>query len=150
ARMRINLGWPGRHAGGESKRSPRTGSSTTGSPPLYKNKELSSRSEHQKPASRGPAGFWKGKTEREPCLQNIMPDDLSDPRRTEVLREQAIRKGFIGRSEADQLRFHAAAEHARRFGALNPCGLFVITVRHRRWQVVTLDEEDTARRKLRW
>jgi hypothetical protein len=65
-----------------------------------------------------------------------------------ILHEQAHRAGYVNGSEADRLRFFAAAEHARGVGTRNPAGLFAATVRQQRWSFLTLADEDLARRKL--
>jgi hypothetical protein len=77
-----------------------------------------------------------------------VPEDLGDLARLEALRQQAIVRGWLRRCEADQLNFMAAAVHARRVGD-DPCALFVTLVRHKRWAVITQEDEDQARTLLR-
>ena len=50
--------------------------------------------------------------------------------------------------EAAQLNVVAAAVHARRISQ-TPCRLFVAMLRDRRWEVITQEDEDQARRLLR-
>ena len=50
--------------------------------------------------------------------------------------------------EAAQLNVVAAAVHARRVGEA-PCRLFVALLRDQRWEVITQEDEDQARRLLR-
>ena len=57
-------------------------------------------------------------------------------------------RGWVSWSEADRLNVVAAAVHARRVGQ-EPCALFVALLRDQRWEVITQDDEDTARGWLR-
>ena len=57
-------------------------------------------------------------------------------------------RGWVTWSEADRLHVVAAAVHARRVGQA-PCRLFVALLRDRRWEVITQEDEDTARGWLR-
>ena len=50
--------------------------------------------------------------------------------------------------EAERLHVVAAAVHARRVGQA-PCRLFVALLRDQRWEVITQEDEDQARRLLR-
>jgi hypothetical protein len=84
-----------------------------------------------------------------PRLANIRPEDLRDMGRLLDLHEQAVAGGQISASEADRLRFVAAAEHARSIGSRNPPGLFAWLLRNRRWGYVTQDDEDAASRRLK-
>ncbi len=83
-----------------------------------------------------------------PTLRNVIPADLGDVGRLEALRQQAIARGWLRDSAADQLNMIAAAVHARRVGQ-EPCRLFVALLRDRRWEVITQEDEDTAQRWLR-
>jgi hypothetical protein len=78
----------------------------------------------------------------------VIPADLGDVGRLEALRQQAIARGWLRDSAADQLNMIAAAVHARRVGQ-EPCRLFVALLRDRRWEVITQEDEDTAQRWLR-
>lgn len=149
-RVRINLDWSRSDISGRPKRSPLSALSTTRSAPPYEDKKLSSRfDQHQKPGD-GPAGVCRkpGRAGR-PALRHVVRNDLRDPRRLEELREEAIKKGFIGCSECDRLRFFAAAEHAKATGTRNPCGLFATLVRRKLWHFATQDDEDAAVAQLK-
>lgn len=50
----------------------------------------------------------------------------------------------MGSSEADRLKFAAAAEHAHSAGRVNPCGLFARIVAKGWWDFATLVEEEPA------
>ena len=65
-----------------------------------------------------------------------------------ALHHQAAMRGWVTWSEADRLHVVAAAVHAQRMGQ-EPCRLFVALLRDRRWEVITQDDEDTARGWLR-
>ena len=58
-------------------------------------------------------------------------------------------RGVVGASEADRLRFLAAAEHARAVGTVNAPGLFARIVRRGLWSYSTQADEDAAARRLR-
>jgi len=74
--------------------------------------------------------------------------DLGDVGRLLALHEQARARGWLRGGEAEQLNVVAAAVHARRVGQA-PCRLFVALLRDRRWEVITQEDEDQARRRLR-
>jgi hypothetical protein len=114
-----------------------------------KHKELSlRRSDHQKPAqTAGPAGAYASKV-RAPTLRDVKRIDLEEPSRLVGLFVQAERKGLVRRSDADKLAFLAAAEHAKRVGTKNVCGLFSALVRRRLFSVVSQADEDKARQVL--
>jgi len=84
-----------------------------------------------------------------PDLRDIRAEDLKDTGRLLALHEQAVSRGLIGPSEADRLRFVAAAEHARAIGSVNPPGLFALLVRGRHWDYLTQDDEDVAGVRLK-
>lgn len=65
-----------------------------------------------------------------------------------VLHTQAYRARLVGNSEADRLKFFAAAEHAVGYGRKNLAGLFVSVVQGGLWHHLTLADEDRARRLL--
>lgn len=130
---------------------PPEGFSTTGLPPLRKNQKLSTRSKHQKPATRRPkTGVCKETGEEgRPSLRNVQPIDLSNPQRLTELFNQAQREGLVNKSECDRLRFFGAAEHAQAVGTRNPCGLFATLVRSQLWHFITQRDEDAARQRLK-
>jgi hypothetical protein len=143
--VRINLDWPG--AAVESP--PRTALSTTQSPrPRETGISSSRRSENQKLGAPSPSGVRK-RTGRGPNLSRVTREDLGDPNRLCRLFQQAQARGWVGRSEAERLKFFAAAEHARRFARRSAEGLFVSVVKHGLWHHLTLADEDTARMAVR-
>ena len=81
-------------------------------------------------------------------LRDVQPEDLRDLGRLLALHHQAAMRGWITWSEADRLHVVATAVHARRVGQA-PCRLFVALLRDRRWEVITQEDEDTARGWLR-
>ena len=58
-------------------------------------------------------------------------------------------RGLVSPSEADRLRFVAAAEHALAIGRANPAGLFAYLVRGRCWRYLTQDDEDRANARIK-
>ena len=76
-------------------------------------------------------------------------EDLKDTGRLLDLLRQAIDRGLIGSSEADRLRFVAAAEHALAVGTANPPGLFAYLVRGRCWRYITQADEDRANARIK-
>jgi hypothetical protein len=83
-----------------------------------------------------------------PSLRDVTLADLRDVGRVLALGEQARARGWVTGSEADRLNVVAAAVHARRVGR-DACRLFVALLRDRRWEVITQEDEDTARGGLR-
>jgi len=84
-----------------------------------------------------------------PTLNDVRVEDLKDTGRLLVLLAQAIARDLVGTSEADRLRFVAAAEHALAVGKGNPPGLFLYLVRGRLWRYLTQEDEDRASRRLK-
>ncbi len=157
-RAKINVAWSGRRRSPEgfcvrgrgiSESPPPTARDHTSSPPPIKKQYLPSGSKNQYPASGGRSGVRK-RTGRvsTPTLQHVGPEDLRETERLRMLFREGVACGLLGDCPADELRFFAAAEHARRHGTLNPCGLFVALVRGNRWSFLTQADEDAARRRL--
>jgi len=84
-----------------------------------------------------------------PTLNDVRVEDLKDTGRLLVLLAQAIARDLVGTSEADRLRFVAAAEHTLAVGKGNPPGLFMYLVRGRLWRYLTQEDEDRASRRLK-
>jgi hypothetical protein len=119
-------------------------------PPLKGHKKPLRECQHQKPANGGrDAGVLEGKTEGEPTLTHVMPEDLRDTARLLVLFDEAQRQGLIGGSESERLTFVATAERARVRALENAEGLFAELVRRRLWHFVTQDDEGRAHARLR-
>ena len=76
------------------------------------------------------------------------PRRPGDVARLLALHQHAIARGWLQGGEAAQLNVVAAAVHARRVGDA-PCRLFVALLRDQRWEVITQEDEDQARRLLR-
>ena len=99
-------------------------------------------------AAHRPATVSLAPTGPPPTLRDVTPADLTDVGRLLVLWAQAQQRGWLSSSEADRLHVVAAAVHAQRIGQA-PCRLFVALLRDRRWEVITQEDEDTARAWLR-
>lgn len=143
--MRLNLGWSC-----PKSESPRPIPISTTQSPRPRDTGISSfgRSENQKLGAPNRHGVRK-RTERGPSLSRVTREDLSDTSRLCGLFEQAQARGWVGRSEAERLKFFAAAEHARRFARKTVEGLFVSVVKRGLWHHLTLSDEDAARRAVR-
>jgi hypothetical protein len=115
---------------------------------------LRERIQNQEPAG-GPTGSSiKGsgngeKTLPSPRLDDVRLEDLKDTSRLLTLYDQGVAKGLVGSSEADRLKFVAAAEHALAIGKNNPPGLFAYLIRGACYRYVTGADEDAARRRLK-
>jgi len=103
------------------------------------------------PTPTGPEGDdgWGPSASPPPRLAEVRPEDLGDAGRLLELHRQAAARGLVGTSEADRLKFVAAAEHARAVGRRNPCGLFARIVAKGWWDFATQGEEVRAARRLR-
>ncbi len=135
----------------DSESPPPLTQTASGSPPPMKKKELSTRSEQQKPPGTREDGIRAGRAmpaRRPPTLRDVVVADLADAKRLAVLHHQAAQAGWVRDCEADWLNVAAAAEHARRCGMVNPPGLFVWLLRHKRWDHISQADEDAARRSL--
>lgn len=145
--VRLNLAWEGPLQ--KRRTPPRPALSTTQSPrPRETGISSSGRSENQELGSPNPPGVRK-RTGRGPSLSRVLATDLRDPKRLLLLLEQARKRGYIGGSESERLKFFAAAEHARRYARKSVEGLFVSVVRRGLWHHLTLADEDRARRAVK-
>jgi len=148
-RFCINLSWAGRLD--EVRVSPPLiALSTTESPPPESDNHPLREHVHQKPAKRGPTGSAGRKEDTPPpTLRHLVAEDLADTTRLLTLHAQACDRGLSSASEAARLGFIALAEHARRRGSRNPCGLFAWLLARKRWDCITLDDEEAARSRLK-
>lgn len=85
----------------------------------------------------------------EPTLRDVRMEDLRDTRRLLALYDQAVKSGLIRDSEHMRIEFMSLAEHALAEGTTNPCGLFVYLVRNKRFDAITLRDEDGSVEQLR-
>ena len=123
--------------------------STSGLPPPGSDRNLSSRRTHQNPRGRGPTGVQEElHREFRPTLRCIRPEDLRRKGRLLALHKQACERGLASPGVAGTLRFLALAARARRVGTRNACGLLAWLLREGKWDTITLDDEDRARRWL--
>lgn len=76
--------------------------------------------------------------------------NLADPEQLGALFEQAVARGVLPGSQADRLRFFAAAQRARGRADRNACGFFRRLVEGQHWDFLTQAEEDRAREQLSW
>lgn len=136
-------------SGGNEFSGPRAKNDTHFSGPT-ENKNPLAGSNNQKPASGEPAGVQgsKNSSSKKPSLRDVAPEDLRDTGRLMKLHEEAVKQKLITSCEADQLKFVAAAEHARAVGA-NPCKLFAWMAWRGRFEFITQADEDAARTRLK-
>lgn len=85
---------------------------------------------------------------RPPTLRDVTLADLRAVDRILALHHQAIARGWLRGSAAEQLTVVAAAVHALRVGQ-TPCRLFVALLKSQDWRGITQEDEDTARAWLR-
>lgn len=143
--MRLNLTWSPPSASRETP--PRAALSTTESPrPRETGISSFGRSENQKLGAPNPTGIRK-RTGRGPRLADVQVEDLRDTARLLELHREAVRLGYVGNSEAERLKFVAAAEHALSRARKNPAGMFATIIRSGLC-FQTLHDEDRARRRL--
>ena len=139
-RFIVNLAW------GSKNDSPRRiVANRSDLPPPMKNRNLSSRSEHQKLVRTGVSKA----TLRKPGLKHVVVDDLRSRDRLKVLFAESVTLGWCRSTEAQELDFFAAARRAMRVASRNPCGLFVSIVKERRWHYLSNEDEEGGRRMLR-
>jgi hypothetical protein len=123
--------------------------------PSVDQEPLPERQRNQEPAPGGSTGAslggWKDgeKPLPKPRLDDVRIEDLKDTGRLLELLDQAIGRELVGPSEADRLKFLAAAEHARGVGKTNPAGLFAFLVRGGHWRYITQADEDRANARLK-
>jgi hypothetical protein len=139
----INLRWDT-----DDESPPREAVLASDSPPPMKDRNLSSRSDHQKPGQPDRTGFFKSPMGK-PTFKHVMLDDLKDRRRLRCLFAESVMRGWCKATEAQELDFFAAAARAVRVGTRNPCGLFATLVRRQGWRFLSGEDEDRGRRMLR-
>ncbi len=157
----IDLGWgEGPEAGAPSPPGPARSMSATATPRSDR-EPLREGIQDQEPGGARPAGIripgqgggGPGPTGSPPLpsprIDDVRPEDLKETARLLGLHGQAVARGLVTASEADRLRFVAAAEHALAIGRANPPGLFAHLVRGRCWRFATAEDEDRASRRLR-
>jgi hypothetical protein len=102
-----------------------------------------------KPVSAHPGAQVPTPTLPTPTLADVRIEDLKDTGRLLDLHRQAVDRQLIGASEADRLKFVAAAEHALAIGKGNPPGLFAWLVRGACWRYITQEDEDRANARIK-
>lgn len=148
-RVEINLTWSPPGFVKRRKSPPRETAIRTESPPPDSYRELSSKVTRTRNADspHQPGACMR----REPdavSLRDVRNEYLRDAHTLRVLYQQAVGEGIVSASESDELRFFAAAEHARVRGSSNPPGLFVAVIRRGLWTYITQCEEDAARKRI--
>jgi hypothetical protein len=168
---RIDLGW--NRPGGCETIPPRPADRRETIPPDSDQEPFQERNQNQEPA-KGPTGFCLQGSETQnapthptpvptlptpttptsanlpaPTLRDIHVEDLKDTERLLGLHDQAVEQKLVGASEADRLKFVAAAEHAVAIGKANPCGLFAYLVRGACWRYITQADEDRANTRIK-
>lgn len=152
---RIRLDWDRDGSGGRCLPPPAAVEGPPLPPPESDQEPFQEEIRNQEPASGEPTGVvleGSGDGRRplpEPTLGDVRPEDLKDTERLFELHGQAIKRKFIGSSEADRLRFVAAAEHALAVGKANPPGLFAYLVFGGCWRYLTGADEDRANARIK-
>lgn len=140
-RVRFNLEWSGRAI--ERRSPPRRDEKHRRSPPPYKNRELASRMEDQKPP-RVPIGVQSRN-----ARWRVSKLDLESAASLNGLFARLVVAGACEPSESARLNFFAAAARTRRLARSNPPGFLAALVRSRRWSFATSADEDVGRAWLR-
>lgn len=139
----VNLAWGG--SPGRCRRlPPPRGVACRSLPPPIREPELL-RIKNQKPPGAATGVRVTRPENPPPSLRHVVPADLVSPARLAVLHDQAREVGYVNGSEADRLKFFAAAEHAKAIGSTNTPGLFATIVCRRLWSHITQVNEDRAR-----
>jgi hypothetical protein len=81
-------------------------------------------------------------------LAHVVLPDLQDMERLLILYDQAVQGNLIGSAEAHGLAFVALAQHVLHFRPVKPGGLFRQLLHQQRFDFITQEEEDSARRRL--
>lgn len=117
------------------------------SPPLYINKNLSTRDNKNLPSGRkvGACAQPENSCPRKAPLGRIHDSELQCPDGIERLFRLAAKAGFVQRSVSGRERIAAAAAHAKRVGTRNSAGLFVWLVKNAKWEYLTSGDEDAVR-----
>jgi hypothetical protein len=103
-----------------------------------------------------PAGVFRTESKEErapaaktpPRLHDIRPEHLSSTSDLLQLYDQAVKRGIMRDCEAHRLNFVALAERARTRGR-NPGAMFKWLIDHKRFEFITLADEDAAVVRLR-
>jgi hypothetical protein len=155
---RIVLDWD--RPDGRQTRPPRPAEVRETPPPDLDQEPFQERNQNQEPAG-GPTGFCLQDSGTRtaptpsptslpsPTLRDVRAEDLKDTDRLLDLFDQAVAQKRVGASEADRLKFVAAAEHALGIGKANPCGLFAYLVRGGCWRYLTQKDEDRANARIK-
>lgn len=83
------------------------------------------------------------------ALRAVLREELRDVESLLRRYGRATQERLVSPTSAGRLAFVAAAQHARRVGERNPCGLFVTVIRRELWSYISQADEDAARRMLR-
>lgn len=146
--VEVNLTWSAPSLVKRRKSPPRPADFSTVSPPPESNRELSSKEKTRNADAPHRSGACMRREPDSVSLRDVRNEHLRDGRTLRVLYQQAVGEGLISASESDELRFFAAAEHARVRSSTNPPGLFVAVIRRGLWTYITQREEDAARKRI--
>lgn len=84
-------------------------------------------------------------SKRASALYGMCLRDLREPQRLLVRYANAVKLGMLSDTQANQLRFVSAAQHALRVARRNACGVFVSLIRDQNWHYISQADEDKAR-----
>ena len=145
----VNLEWASAPAECRGLPPPRSIRRDDSPPPIREPELLRILTNQNRAAGRDAGAERERERNGKPSLRHVVPADLTDAARLACLFKQACVAGYVQPTESDRLKFFASAEHARAVATCNAPGLFAANVRERRWGVITLADEDAARRRLR-
>src|SRR5918992_130545 len=107
--------------------------SLSSSEEILKNQEL--------PVSDPDPGAYQPPTSEQPTWRDIKLEDLRHDTRSEILRQEAIQRGYVRDIPSDRVNFFAAIAHALRVSKTNACGLLRTIVEQGLWHVISQADE---------
>jgi hypothetical protein len=146
--FRVNLDWNDRGTPPPRLTPPQPDLTARLSPPESHNQPLRVYNNQKPPSGREPGVQERSTPVPAPSLGNIQTEDLRRRDRLLALHAQACGLGLAEAGDAGTLRFASLAARARRVATRNAGGMLAWLLRERRWNFITLEDEDRARRWL--
>lgn len=148
--FRINLEWNEKVGDSDGlpvreKIAPPLDNSCASFAPPYKDKKTSTESKNQETQKSSGVLKTNSRQGKDPRLSDVKLEDLKNFFHLEILFQQAVKAGWLGRSEANFLNWIAASVRARTVAARDPVRVFVSLVKNGRWNFITQEQEDRAR-----
>jgi hypothetical protein len=106
-------------------------------------------SKNQNIASERRTGAFQHVHNTNPTWDNIFLENLHNNDDSEILRQAAVKRGFLTDTIPERIHFFAAIEHSIRVATKNPAGLLRTIVEKGLWHFLTQADEDAAFQRLR-